>query len=167
MTPMDVFSRAVPANERLDPAFIKAHGYHALVVPEQPSNDEIFAVAELVGETDFQAFAHEWRKVPLVRESQAITDIVGFLNEETALNRLVRFIGCEMFFWMPEDHEFFVIFGKPSRIETIRRSGVFSYTFEDYLAEGYFSETVKRHLRQVGATYGFRSAPTTDIPERK
>jgi len=150
---MDGFSRFFPGGTEPDPAAIRAAGLAARPFPEYASRDEIVAVAGLVNaeRADCRHFGYETPpgRLMAARPDEAARHAFDF----GYLDVLIAFEAARTFIWLPDHHEFFVIFAPPAVLEKIRAAGIFAYDYDDYAHEAYFAGRRSEFLIAAGRRY--------------
>lgn len=139
----------------LDREYIRDRGFAARVFPEFPSEEEILLIANRIGAREIQFWSYEFGQLPRHFAPQPVGLMLDALYENSPYNLLIDFSGHNLFVWAPEDQEYFVVFGNPSRVVSVEQSDIFTYSFSEYLASGDLSQTTVQHLREIASSFTF------------
>lgn len=137
----------------LDHQVIRSRRFAARIFPEFPSEEEIALVAARIGAGEIDFTAYEFGRPPRHFASQPVGLMLDALFENSPYSLLIHFSGLDFWIWVPEDHEYLVVFGAANRVQVIEQSDIFSYSFADYLGSGVLSQATVTHLRGMASNY--------------
>ncbi len=137
----------------LDHLAIRNRNFAARIYSEFPSEREIALVAARIDSDEIDFAAYEFGQPPRYFAPQPVGLVLYALFENSPYSLLIHFSGHNIWVWAPEDHEYFVVFGDGDLVQAIERSGIFSYSFAEYLGSGFLSEATVTHLRGVASNY--------------
>lgn len=123
-----------PDNRELDAQAIRDAGFYSKPLPDLPGMEELRDVALLLGEKSFQLWSYEYGQPLKFHGDGDIDRQTSELSSAIYKNILVSFGGDDFFFWLPEDHEYFVIFGGKPKVDMVI-DRFFDYDFEEYMRD--------------------------------
>lgn len=150
---MYTFAEAVIHNKHLDPHFIAERRMKSVVLPELPSCDEIERMATLLDEGDFDVWANQFGLAEDHMRATNLDAVTNYYEKESYMNVLIRFNEHNLSLWIPDHHEYFVMFGEPASVDRVMGAPIFDYTFQEYLQAPHMSEKSKQILLEIQRKY--------------
>lgn len=150
---MTTFSDFFPDNTVLDPSAVAKAGWAASPFPEMLAEEEIRAMAAVLGVNWARLWAWQFGQVPETFDMPDVAVDLGPRWNNSALNLLIGFGNLPFMAWEEEEHEFFVLLGAPELLQAIRERGIFEYSFEDDCGEPAFAGRKARRLAKIADTY--------------
>jgi len=150
---MPWFSKLIPLNRELSEAAIQTDGYTAIPLPELISGDELLRISELLGTDRGELSCYQYGSQPNEKSIDFNDRGVDLFWNETHNYTLLKFTEIDLFIWSPGEHDYFIIFGSHTLVQMIISSGIFSYSFKEYMNEDCFGPTKTAHLKTVRDRY--------------
>jgi len=132
---MSIFEKCIPNNTDLDQTYIIEARMKSFILPELPNNDELQSIASKISATTVDCFSYEYGRAPISLSSNDVKDIIEFYNKNIFTSVLTSFDNGKICVWVPDHHEYFVIFGSEAAVEMIKNSGIFEYPFDEYVTD--------------------------------
>ena len=155
---MDSFSQFISDGIALDPAAVRTAGLVARPFPECASQDEVVALARLLGAGRAECWHWGYQEKPhhlvAAHPDEAARHVFDFGYHCV----LISFESVRTHLWLPDEHEFFVIFAPASTMEKICSVGIFTYDYNEYAREAFFAGKRSDYLMEAGRRY------TIDVP---
>ena len=164
-TRLDSFARFIPGGTDLDPAAVKAAGFAARLFPDY-GNNEVAAVAKALGAERAECWSCGYKGQPDHLAPTSIDDAARHAFDFGYLNVLVAFAAAQAHIWLPDHHEFFVIFAPLAALEKIRTAGIFTYDYDEYAHEQYFAGKRSAFLVEAGRRYTIDPSDETPMSRR-
>lgn len=150
---VDSFARFIPDGRDLDPAAIRDAGLGARPCPEWASPEEIIAIGRQVGAVRAELWHCEPGREPHLEAGLSLDEAGQRAFDLGYSNVLIVFEAARTCIWQPLEHEFFVIVAPPMVLGQIRSAGIFTYDYDDYAREPYFSGRRSDFLVAAGRRY--------------
>ncbi len=136
-------------NNNLDFKKIYEYGYASQPFPEHISGDEIKSVMTLLEQDYANVWVFEFGHMPELMKDKSIEEVSRIVFEDSHMNIFIELAEIELFFWLPEGQDHFVIFGKKSVVRSINSRNIFNYSFDEYIREEYFSKDKTEYLINI------------------
>lgn len=157
-------ARFIPGGTDLDPAAVRVAGFAARPFPDY-GNSEVAAVGRLVGAERVDLWCCQYGQEPHHLAGLSLDEANRRSFELGYLSLLVAFEAAQIHIWLPEHHEFFVIFAPPAALVKIRSAGIFTYDYDEYAHEPYFAGKRSEFLIEAGRRYTiYPSDESADTP---
>lgn len=150
---MAEFESLIPDSQTLDPNAIRFHGFISEPLAETIGIDDLKRVSNTLGETSYRFWSYGWDQKPTAYEASEFETIAEFFASEMHKSILLEFVTAGLFFWIPEDHQYFIMFGQRSAVQSIGHSEISEIEFGEYLEEDYHSKDDVQFLRSIEMRY--------------
>ncbi len=153
MGDMTIFSTYITENKELNSKVLMEKQLKSTVFPECASIEELLIVGEKLRVGQCHVWCYYYGSPPHIHEFGFFEDCMRVVRNEYMTNVLLYLSNENAFFWLPEEHEYFVVFGDTGTLGKIENSEIFTYQFDDYLNEGIMSDGTRSFLRKMLAKY--------------
>lgn len=150
---MNKFNDIILGNAVLNNKYIVDNEMKSVVYPELPSSEEIAQIALILDEKRFQVWAFDYGSTASRSEFTQLHEATDFFELNCFKNILIEFLDSKILLWIPEDHEFFVMFGDSRNLQFLINSDLFEYNFSEYLTEESMGEKTRQHLMNMQSRY--------------
>lgn len=154
---IDLFAEFVPDSTSLSAEAVRRAGFGAAPFPEVAGDDEILRVGECVRAVSATLWAYEHGRPAECFQQLSLSDAARLCFEKGHSHTLLSFDDRDLLIWQPDDHEYFVIFGNRQMLDAVSRSGIFTYSFDEYKNEPFFAGKRADFLHAVGERYTITS----------
>lgn len=149
---LDSFARIIHDGTDLDASAVRAAGFAARPFPDY-GNNEVAGVARFLGAGRAECWSCGYKGQPDYQAVTSAEEVARYAVDFGYLNVLIVFEAAQTHIWLPDHHEFFVIFAPPAALEKIRSAGIFTYNYEEYAHEAYFARKRSAFLVEAGRRY--------------
>lgn len=151
-TKLDSFARFIPGGTDLDPAAVRAAGFAARPFPDY-GNSEVATVGRLIGAERAELWSCKHQREPCHLSKLSLDEANRRSFKLGYSSVLVAFEAARTYIWLPDHHEFFVIFAPLAALDKIRAAGIFTYDYDEYAHEPYFAGKRSAFLIEAGRRY--------------
>lgn len=159
---LDSFPRFITDGSDLDPAAVRAAGFAARPFPDY-GNSEVADVARLLGVERALCWSCGYKGQPDHLAATSAQEMARYAAGLGHLNVLIALEAAQTYIWLPDHHEFFVIFAPPATLEKIRSAGLFTCDYDEYAQDPYFAGKRSAFLIEAGRRYTI--IPAGDDPD--
>lgn len=148
---MSIVTTLIPDRRDLSTQALAQLGLCSIVLPELPGADDLDAFFSVASEAQVEAWAFEdgGALEYCVGSAQTIAEFYASNNFKNLLSIDSNRTGV----WVPQDHNFYVVFGLGATLGRLHKLSMFDFKFEEYIDEPYHSEKSKRYLLHVLCNY--------------
>ncbi len=140
-------------NNILDPQKILEAGYLAFPCPEYLSSNEISSLMELLDQDSMDLWIFEFGHVPKLLTNKNSKEVASILFSDSHKNIFLKFSQIQLFIWIPEGEDHFVVFGTEEYVNFIKNRNFFEYLFDEYVDENSFAKNKVEFLKSVRERY--------------
>ncbi|TDW37107.1 hypothetical protein EV128_101582 [Rhizobium azibense] len=145
--------KLISAKSQLDAEELKRLGYTCRVLPEFPSEEEIVKTTKLLEGEKIEFWSFEYGHDPEYFGPDNLRSALVRTYDESHKNLLIKFVDIDLYFWAPEEHEYMLMFGHSDLVKRVMNSGIFGFTFEEYLQSPGLSDKTVEVLRRIENEY--------------